>query len=178
MTTVLDAIKVELTISREALLLELSAAPDSVLEARPTEDAWSISEVLDHVAHIERRVSALLASSIEGRPDDADTTHVSAETLIAQTDAVMSELGAEPLKSPYVPQRGLSRATLTDALESSRAHLFRLIEAAHGIDLSQMSYPHPFFGELNMYQWLVFISRHDDRHRAQVARLRGAMQPS
>src|SRR4051812_2572835 len=136
MTTVLDAIRVELTISREALLSECERMPDALFDVRPTEESWSIGEVLDHLAGVERRVGGLLAKSIEGRPNDPDPVRIEAADVIASVSNVMGERGSQPLQTSMVPQRSIPRAQLMEALEGSRAHLLRLIDAADGIDLS------------------------------------------
>jgi hypothetical protein len=35
-------------------------------------------------------------------------------------------------------------------------------------DLSQTTFPHFVFGQLNIYQWLAFFGLHEDRHRKQI----------
>ena len=35
------------------------------------------------------------------------------------------------------------------------------------VDLRQHFFRHPVFGELDLYQWLLLVAAHCDRHRAQ-----------
>ena len=59
-------------------------------------------------------------------------------------------------------------------LSDSRARLKLAIDEADGIDLSQMHFPHPVLGRLDMYQWILFVGKHERRHIAQIARVKGA----
>lgn len=176
MTTVLDMIKVELTISREALLREFAMVPDELTNARPVDDVWSAAEILDHLAAVERRVGAFLAKSIEGRPDDDVIPDIDPDVFTRSVDALFATYAAGPVKSTQVPSRDSSRAQLLETLEGTRTDLLRLIDAARGIDLSKIKGPHPVLGELDLYQFLMFIARHEDRHRGQITRLRQALQ--
>jgi hypothetical protein len=37
-----------------------------------------------------------------------------------------------------------------------------------GLALSQVGFPHPALGTLNLYQWLLFSAGHHARHAAQI----------
>jgi len=36
------------------------------------------------------------------------------------------------------------------------------------IDVSTVSFTHPVFGPLNLYEWVLFIGMHENRHLAQI----------
>jgi hypothetical protein len=40
--------------------------------------------------------------------------------------------------------------------------------ASTNAQLRQHFFPHPMFGDLNCYQWLLLIGAHGERHRAQA----------
>jgi len=40
--------------------------------------------------------------------------------------------------------------------------------ATTSADLRQAAFPHPMFGPLDCYQWLLLIAAHGERHRAQA----------
>ncbi len=42
---------------------------------------------------------------------------------------------------------------------------------ADGLALGNFSYPHPMFGPLDLYQWLVFVGLHESRHACQIREL-------
>jgi uncharacterized damage-inducible protein DinB len=176
--TVLDAIKVELTISREAVLREASQIPDERFTERPAPDVWSASDVLEHLAAIERLVAGMIAKSIEGVSDSDSVPDTDADAIIDSVERLMAERASEPIKSSHVPSHSMNHVDAFDALERTRVQLLHVLDAAHGIDLSRITMPHPVLGEINLYQFLVFVARHEDRHRAQITRLRNQLDPS
>ena len=46
---------------------------------------------------------------------------------------------------------------------------------ADGWALEKVVAPHPRLGTLDMYQWLVFLGRHESRHLAQIERTIAAL---
>ncbi|HYW49310.1 MAG TPA: DinB family protein, partial [Gemmatimonadaceae bacterium] len=50
--------------ARSELLESVDAIPEPLREARPTEDAWSTAEVLEHLMRVERSVAKLMALKI------------------------------------------------------------------------------------------------------------------
>jgi hypothetical protein len=59
---------------------------------------------------------------------------------------------------------------LYDGLAASRAALVVQTGKADAYDLSQLHAPHPAFGRLNMYQWILFIGPLELRHLHQIER--------
>ncbi|MDB4881091.1 MAG: hypothetical protein JWL60_2537, partial [Gemmatimonadetes bacterium] len=63
------------------------------------------------------------------------------------------------------------------ALAGSRSELHAAIAAADGLALQTVRHAHPRLGEIDLYQWLLFIGQHEARHVPQVveivARVRG-----
>jgi uncharacterized damage-inducible protein DinB len=173
MTRILDEIRAELATSREALLQEAARVSDDSFTASPDADTWSVSEILDHLVASERRVTGLFANAIAEIPR-ADNAGSSAQ-VFEMIRTIMAERAGGPLKSTHVPERGQSRDALFAKLNASRSALLAQIDAAEGLDLSAKALPHPMLGDLDLYQWLVFIARHEDRHRLQIARLRQSM---
>jgi hypothetical protein len=37
-----------------------------------------------------------------------------------------------------------------------------------GRDLTRLSAPHPIFGPINGYEWVLFIGQHEERHLGQL----------
>ena len=69
------------------------------------------------------------------------------------------------------------QAALADSLASlgaTRAAIESLRPRLEAVDLTVAAYPHPFWGDLNLAQWLAFIGIHEGRHLAQVKRLMDA----
>jgi uncharacterized damage-inducible protein DinB len=117
----------------------------------------------------------MYAQLTEGIAGVDELPTVSADDVVRSVEHLMRERASEPLKSSHVPTRSMSRNEALDALEQTRAQLFRVLDAARTIDLSAIKQQHPVLGELDLYQFLVFVARHEDRHRAQITRLRAQL---
>ena len=75
---------------------------------------------------------------------------------------------------PYRPTGSLSALQSLAKLEEVRARVLSAVEAANGVDLTKASFPHPFFGPLTGYQWLVLIAQHELRHLRQMREILNA----
>jgi hypothetical protein len=49
--------------------------------------------------------------------------------------------------------------------------MMQAIERADGLALETLSFPHRVFGPLDLYQWLLFLDAHENRHTEQIAEL-------
>lgn len=136
-------------------------------------DAWCVSEVVEHLALIEERVSRMIAAAVK-RANTAEGNHrasfapVSLERFAEQT--------ARKLEAPeMVRPDGL--ASLSDSLarmRNSRATLAGLRPQVEACDFSAVTFPHLLFGPLNVYEWLVTIGLHEERHLKQIENIIGA----
>jgi hypothetical protein len=139
--------------------------PEALQAKRAESDTWSVAEHLEHLALIEDGIGRLISSM--GKQLKADNV------VETKSDSLMSSLdayGVPEVKSrlmapqPYHPTGSISAQ---EALERMRAIRTRLLEGVHkanGFDLTQKSAPHPFFGPLNGYEWLLLIGQHEKRH--------------
>ena len=57
-----------------------------------------------------------------------------------------------------------------EALDASRRALREALREADGMNLGALTRLHPVFGELNIYQWALFVGKHDERHTLQIQR--------
>ena len=53
-------------------------------------------------------------------------------------------------------------------MRATRAALEELRPRFAATNLSGVSYPHPAFGPLNLYEWLILLGIHKDRHLRQI----------
>ena len=69
------------------------------------------------------------------------------------------------------PEDGVTFDGALAALQASRARLLEAIAKADGLPLGTVQVPHPRLGLLTLYEWLLFIARHEARHAAQLDEL-------
>src|ERR1041384_3925420 len=137
---------------------------------RPTESAWSVADVIEHLAIIEGNMVRLVTKLL-GKVESADdgTSTEPRPMPPFSLDDYEAQIRDQKLVAPEeIRPRGAPLNESLARLRESRAALNALrprIELAHG---TRAHYPHPFFGPLNLYQWLAFIGMHEARHLSQI----------
>lgn len=172
----LEEIVHEIEAARSELIQLVSDLDEAATGARADPGLWSIGEILHHLVLMENLVTMLLEKQIPRAKDRGIGADTSTESLIHSLDRFSIETVVDKITAPQpvVPAQGLTRGELLSLLSDSRAKLRRAISEADGIDLSQMHFPHPVIGRIDMYQWILYVGKHERRHIAQIARAKGA----
>ena len=68
------------------------------------------------------------------------------------------------------PRTNIDISEALDGLESSREALRAAVVSASGLSLGEIKHTHPILGELDLYQWLIFVGQHEGRHKKQIER--------
>ena len=142
------------------------------LQCRPDASRWSVAENLEHITLVERSIVAGLARTLEMPPQPEKRSAVTDEQLLANFGRVLQPLTA--------PERLLptSRWPVADLLNEFDAARRRTIEfAATAADTKELRHyfmPHPFFGELDCYQWFILAAGHSARHCNQCAAIKAS----
>ena len=170
--TSLEQIFDEIDGTRGRLVARYQGLTETERTHRPTETAWSPDQIIEHLATIEggmlRLINKLLGKAeTAGVPAPADgaITPINMDEFNRIADANKFE-APEPVR----PTGQMSGAEALAALQASRAEIHTLRPRLAAVDLSSVSFPHPFAGPLNLYQWLVFIGLHEQRHLDQIDR--------
>lgn len=137
---------------------------------RPSPDRWSVAEVIWHLQRVERGVAKLIAKRASeakavGHPAEVSTTSVIDLLDGRRVDDRTALLVAPPQVSPPEP---VDPHEVERQLEESRAMLHDAIAAADGLALGSIVHPHPVLGEINLYQWILFVGLHEARHAGQI----------
>ena len=139
---------------------------------RPRSGDWSAAEVVAHLALVEDGIGRLISKSIRKAREEGVGPDVSGDSLMSSLDEYRVIDNEVKLTAP-------SRITPTDprpleeslaALEQSRAKLRDALIAGSDLDLASIRQPHPVLGEINLYQWALFVAQHEERHRRQIER--------
>jgi uncharacterized damage-inducible protein DinB len=142
------------------------------LQYRPAPDRWSVAENLEHITLVEQRILAGLTRTLEQAPDAAKKAAVTDEQLLQNFGRVV-----QPLTAPE-PFRPTSRWPLAELLPKFDAARQSTLEFAATVadskELRCHFMPHPFFGELDCYQWLILAAGHSARHCNQCANVKGS----
>ena len=63
-------------------------------------------------------------------------------------------------------------------LEKAGAALGAAAVSGDGLALSEVLHTHPILGEINLYQWMLFVGSHKARHALQVREIAEELKAS
>jgi hypothetical protein len=161
-----EVMMARLTETRDLVRRTVEGLSPAQLQYRPAPDRWSVAENLEHMTLVEQRILAGLVRTLDEPLDATKKSALTDEQLFQNFGRV-----TQPLSAPE-PMRPTSRWPLDDLLKEFDAARRRTIEfaaTACGKDLRHHFMPHPFFGELDCYQWFILAAGHSARHCHQCA---------
>lgn len=137
---------------------------------KPTSEAWSVAQVLEHLGKVEQYVVAQLGKVLTQAEaaDNGKSAPVSFAPF--SMDSYVENLRDRKLKAPesMVPAGDLPVSDLLHRLRASRADLMALRPRFEAHDLSRIVGPHPAYGPINPYQGLAGVGSHEARHLRQI----------
>lgn len=155
---------------RAALLQAVSAVPDERWLERPTPEQWSVSELCEHLCMVERSCARVIGKcAAEARAKD-HPSETETSSVLGSMDAFRVADRSVRLQVPdrVKPTGEWSPRRALEALNTSRTELSEAIRVADGLALATVRFPHLRFGELDLYQWILFIGQHEERHLSQL----------
>ncbi|MPY90395.1 MAG: DUF664 domain-containing protein [Luteitalea sp.] len=139
---------------------------------RSTPDCWSVGEVAAHLLLSETVFLDAIQQMLAGPPDPDWLAHSAGRTEVLEKvllDRSQRACSPDMLLPRHVP----SHAEVLASYQQARA---RTLAFARDIDapLHTHTFPNPFFGVLNAYQWLLYIPLHNLRHNQQIQEITNA----
>jgi len=169
----LDAVEA-LDSRRAELARAVNEVPTSARGRRPSEDRWSVAEVLEHLALVEenipQRVKALVTEQ-RTNPERESTSIAETIDSAFMLDRSKKRVAREAMQ----PRSGVDAAAAWTRLERARQVTHETLRELDGVALSDVSAPHPALGPLNGYQWFLFLAAHEGRHTAQIREITAAI---
>jgi len=153
-----------LTQTRDALIEATKGLSEAQWKFKADPDCWSIAEVVEHLALIEDMVLGILAKigDAPAGPADRDPKQVDAFILAKMPDR-SEKAQAPPQATPTA--RWTPAATL-EHFRESRARTATIARST--TDLRGHVIPHPAFGPLDGYEWVLAVAAHSERHTKQI----------
>jgi hypothetical protein len=158
--------------TRAALIATARGMSTSFAEMRPREGAWSPVEVLTHLAMVEYGIAELVGKSVAKARAEGVGPDQSEDSFMKSLDRFGVAETAEKLSAPsrVLPENPKSIEESLASLETSRERLKAALVEGSDMDLHSVKVPHPRLGELDVYQWALFVAQHEERHRRQMER--------
>lgn len=159
--------------TRESLqrrVAELNAAQENF---RAASGGWSIADIVEHLTILEERLLKLMTMMVTKAESEGGQRAAEAVFTPVSLDQFAERSQREKYTAPEVvqPGGGIPVSDLLKRMQQSRAGLSALRPRLEAADLSAARYPHPAFGPLNLYEWLVLIGTHEARHLRQIEAL-------
>lgn len=158
--------------SRRRFLSELEGLADPAFGQRPPRGGWSVAQVVEHIARSEGTIATGFVAMMAGRAGPRfrwlDPLGRLAWTLGIYRVVTLRTVAR------LDPAEPLAREPALAFLARSREQLL----ASLGPDprlVTTVRLRHPIFGPLRGDEMLQFVSRHEERHRRQIARIREAL---
>jgi DinB family protein len=162
---------------RKELLQTFAEVPRDRLARRPSGGGWSVAEILDHLRIVESGVARLITKRVGRAREQGLGDEKSTESVLASFDRHRAKLDSATMQAPetVLPRADADINEALAGLESSRQALRAAALAASGLSLGEIKHTHPILGELDLYQWLIFVGQHEGRHKKQIERTLNSM---
>ena len=156
--------------SRAALLEVAEGIPASRFAERPEPERWSAAELLEHLARVESGCARVIAKRAAGARASGVAAEREESSRLGALDGRHVIDRSHKLTAPEIvaPVGGFTRESSLDALAKSRAEFKRAVADADGLALGEVRHTHVVLGEIDLYQWILFVGQHDRRHLPQL----------
>jgi uncharacterized protein (DUF1778 family) len=171
-----DAEKTEMlelldTTAKDFLAL-VEGASDEQWKWKSSPDRWSVGECAEHVILSERMLFQTALDALDNPPDPEWATKTDGKVdFLKKVMPNRNPGGAGGARAPQeiVPTGSLTRAEVIKRFNESRAEI-RAFVAALDQPAKEHIVVHPFpvFGDLNAYDWLIYVPLHTIRHSRQI----------
>jgi uncharacterized damage-inducible protein DinB len=164
-----------LAASRERLLGAVEGLSEEQRTFRSAEDRWSVAGCVEHIILVEDFVFQTMLTALKAPPEPSKQAEVShkdqivLERVPARARRVMGPVEVHPRN------RWPEFEELLRQFEATRERSVRFASETQA-DLRCHVFPHPFLGDLDCYQWLLFLGMHCERHVRQMEEVKADPQ--
>ncbi|MDB5281845.1 MAG: hypothetical protein JWO06_920 [Bacteroidota bacterium] len=156
--------------SRKNLLNNLKKYPDDILNKKPSPQAWSVVQVIEHLMASEELSLKYLQKKTQDT-SKSKNAGLTGKWRLFITKAMFSV--PVKFKSPALlnpPADFVSLNDLETKWEQIRHDLFQLLSKLPAKDLQKDIWKHAVAGKMNVFQMVEFFNFHFKRHRKQITR--------
>ena len=158
-----------LTASTDRFRAATQGLTDTQWNHRPAPDKWSPAELAEHIA-LSEEVMPRLARKALSEPaiprDEAQVREQDAEIIDSMKDDAWHGNAPESIKPKHTFVNGPAAAA---TFLERRARTMSYVRDTDD-PLREHTFPHPAYGPLDAYQWLLMLAHHSDRHVRQIER--------
>jgi hypothetical protein len=165
----------QITHNRDRVLHSIAGLSDAQLNYKAEGDGWSICDIIHHLALTDEANAKLMSNLLKrARADNVGADPSSDSSELHSADDVFARMAEPRFQAPQfvAPQSHLPVDDSLARLKASRERMLESIDQLSNFDLSGLTFPHPFAGPLNGYQWMLIAGGHEHRHGQQIKRIK------
>lgn len=150
------------------------AATQGLTEAqwnhKPAPDKWSPADLAEHLALSEEVLPRLARKALVEPPgperDPSLVQEQDSEIIDSMKDDAWHGNATEPIRPKHTfPSGTAAAATFLERRARTNDYVRETDDP-----LREHTFPHPAYGPLDGYQWLLMLAHHSDRHVRQIER--------
>ena len=147
----------------EKLLQSVTPLDAEIFSQRPSENEWSVAEIVQHLSLVEERVTKELEAAIAREPQ-----RVGFLRRLTPTSIVSSRLLRVKAPKAMNPVMVFEKDVAIQNFARARGNLKALCEAHDVSRFRNLIFKHPFLGNINGVATISFIGYHERRHYKQI----------
>ena len=145
------------------LLNTIAALDDSMFALSPSNNQWSVAQIVQHLSLVENAVIAELEKGLAQPPQRISFLRrlIPTSIVAVRLVRVKAPRGMNPLEHP-------PKDEIIANYNNSRDRLKALYETHGPARLKQVSFKHPFLGDITGLATVSFVGYHELRHLKQI----------
>ena len=151
--------------SRERLLDAVEGLSKEQQRFRPAPHRWSVADCVEHVSIVEKMVVKEIQTVVLQPPQPSVVASLPDDVILDGVPNRSSRCASPPEAFPN--KRWTDFDQLLRQFEAARERSLRFAAVTQS-DLRGHSFAHPYLGELDCYQWILFLGAHAERHVRQA----------
>jgi hypothetical protein len=166
----LEEITAYLSDVRTELATIIEKTPPEKFDHMPASGGWTGTGIVQHLGTVEGMATKMLEGLFaKGLADGMAVEKSTASWLHSMDKYNVLDRGTR-INAPEraYPKPDAQLAASWESLQAVRQRLLRAVATVDGRDLTTLSAPHPVFGALNGYQWILVVGQHEARHLSQL----------
>ncbi|HLP53060.1 MAG TPA: DinB family protein [Chitinophagales bacterium] len=166
----------QLEANRKALFDTLKQYPDDLLNKKPSEQAWSVAEVVDHVLTAEEYSLKYLQKKVQ------DVANAKPEGFKQKWRWLLIKVVFNfnikfPAPEVVAPKAGYqTKAQMEARWNENRKQMHSILSKLNDKEINSQLWKHALAGKMNLHHMVEFLGMHFNRHRKQIDRTLAAVK--
>lgn len=139
---------------------------DEQWKYKPAPDRWSVAECAEHIAFTEDLIYTILEKKLQAPPEPRKESPEKRDSFLVQAMPNRTRRANAP-EEVRPTGRFASQKELNGFFDKTRRRTLDFITTTQA-DLRAHTHKHFAFGDLDVYQWVLLLAGHSDRHLQQL----------